>query len=418
MWTYQEIKLANHAIVLTKQGPVNWNEMVDTLKESAELESGEIQQDHRDKFSSLSKTICRLQRNDKLGVSLPDLAYGCGHRKAGVPLDYARALFPTLGLTWKMSYTAEEAMKQIYLSQKGHATRVALYHGPQRHDWPGWAPATFLKLTHEASAHGFCAVSIIECQDECVWFRWNTPCDLGCEPPFHESSPCPCTLFEDDCVNQVTNPKSIAEFKKAVDEGTAYLLSEEALYPKKPFAFVGLLVERFKEATDTEAWVCMTVAVFDTEPTYSGRTDRWLLLHENPLSDHFMNGKGFSELNYMIEYSERTEGSVEAGETALHLAARSGNEVNFAKLLLEGAIDINARDDRGWTPLHSAASAGESRLIKLLADAGADVNSEHCCNVEPDRTAPPPTGTRGGPIQSRCRRLDCAPICRRGIGHR
>ena len=146
MWTYQEIKLTSHALVLTKRGSVDWNKMVDTLKEHAELESGDIQQDHRDKFSSLQKSTGRLQRNDKLGVSLPDLAYGCGYRKSGVPLDYVRALFPTLGLTWKMSYTAEEAMKQIYLSQKEHATRVALYHGPPRHSWPGWAPATFSNL--------------------------------------------------------------------------------------------------------------------------------------------------------------------------------------------------------------------------------------------------------------------------------
>jgi hypothetical protein len=146
MWTYQEIKLATHAIVVTKQGLVNWKEIVDTLRESAELESGEVQHYHKDKFSSLYETLGRLERNDKLGVSLPDLAYGCGCRKAGVPLDHARALFPTLGLTWKMNYSLEEAMKQIYLSQKDHATRVVLYHGPPRHYWPGWAPATFSDL--------------------------------------------------------------------------------------------------------------------------------------------------------------------------------------------------------------------------------------------------------------------------------
>jgi hypothetical protein len=33
-----------------------------------------------------------------------------------------------------------------------------------------------------------------------------------------------------------------------------------------------------------------------------------------------MSGKGHSELNYMIEFSEETEGSAEAGETELHFA--------------------------------------------------------------------------------------------------
>ena len=51
------------------------------------------------------------------------------------------------------------------------------------------------------------------------------------------------------------------------------------------------------------------------------------------------------------------------------------NEVNFAKLLLGGAIDINAHDEGGRTLLHSAASAGQVRLVKLLADARADVKA-------------------------------------------
>jgi 26S proteasome non-ATPase regulatory subunit 10 len=38
-------------------------------------------------------------------------------------------------------------------------------------------------------------------------------------------------------------------------------------------------------------------------------------------------------------------------------------------------MDINVRDERGWTPLHSAASAGQAQLVKLLADARADVNA-------------------------------------------
>ncbi|KAH6662179.1 hypothetical protein B0J14DRAFT_611042 [Halenospora varia] len=374
MWTYQEVKLAKHAIVVTKQGLVNWKDMVETLQKGAQIKSGEVQQDHRDKCSSLYRTLGRLQRNDKLGVSLPDLAYGCGYRQAGVHLDHARALFPTLGLTWKMNYNVEEAMKQVYLSQKEHATRVVLYHGPPRHHWPGWAPATFSDLIDGL---------ILE---ESTWMRrglkrrWFTVKVRRIVP----SQPDALILALENAdgtetltgcrVSKKENPKSVAEFQQAVGDGTAYLLSSEALYPKKPFAFVGLLVERFKEAKELEAWVCMTVAVFDTEATYSGETATWLLLHENPVSHHHMSGKGFSELNYMIELSEQTEGSAEAGETPLHIAARTGNEPNFARLL-RGMVDVNARDDRGWTPLHSAASAGQDKFIKLLAGAGANVNA-------------------------------------------
>jgi ankyrin repeat protein len=39
------------------------------------------------------------------------------------------------------------------------------------------------------------------------------------------------------------------------------------------------------------------------------------------------------------------------------------------------AVDPNVRDKRGWTPLHSAASAGQAQIIRLLTDAGADVNT-------------------------------------------
>ena len=106
---------------------------MNTLRENAELESEEIQQNYKNKFSSLQKSLRRFEYNNKLGVSLPDLVYRYGYRKAGVSLDYTRALFPTLGLTWKINYTLEKTIKQIYISQKDHVTRVILYHGPPKH---------------------------------------------------------------------------------------------------------------------------------------------------------------------------------------------------------------------------------------------------------------------------------------------
>jgi hypothetical protein len=52
-------------------------------------------------------------------------------------------------------------------------------------------------------------------------------------------------------ISKHENPKNITEFENSVSEGAAYLLSDDPLIPKKPFAIVGLLVERFKEA---EVW--------------------------------------------------------------------------------------------------------------------------------------------------------------------
>jgi len=266
-------------------------------------------------------------------------------------------------------------MKQIYLSQKEHATRVVLYHGPPRSSWPGWAPATFSNLIDRVYL------------EESAWRRrglqrrWFLAKVNRIDP----SKPEVLIIALDNgdgtenltgCrVSKYENPKSVAEFRKAVNDGTVYLLSDNALHHKKAFAYAGLLVERFRDAKEQEAGVSMAVAVFDTEPTYNGKTSRWLLLHENPVFDHFMSGKGFSELNYMIALSEQTEGSVAASETALHAAVRTVAEANFAKLLLESADLVNVRDARGWTLMHAAASAGQDRFIKLLADSGGDVKA-------------------------------------------
>ena len=144
IWTYQEIKLANNAIIATGCGFVTFANITDSLKELAREEAGEgYDSNAKGKYPYLYRTFRRLQRNDQLGVSLPDIAFGCGYRHAWDKLDYARALFPTLGIEWKTKYTLSEAMHIIYRHRKRDATRLALYHGPPRASLPGWAPATF-----------------------------------------------------------------------------------------------------------------------------------------------------------------------------------------------------------------------------------------------------------------------------------
>lgn len=63
------------------------------------------------------------------------------------------------------------------------------------------------------------------------------------------------------------------------------------------------------------------------------------------------------------------------GNTPLHSAVQGGAEV--AAALLKAGADVNAQADFwGWTPLHRAASSGNTETAIALINAGADVNAE------------------------------------------
>jgi uncharacterized protein len=78
------------------------------------------------------------------------------------------------------------------------------------------------------------------------------------------------------------------------------------------------------------------------------------------------------------------------GETALHTCAHTGN-VDAAKVLLAHGASINAGDSwRGQTPLMWAAAQKHPQMIKVLAEAGADVNARSTIIAwERQRTAEP-----------------------------
>jgi ankyrin repeat protein len=69
-------------------------------------------------------------------------------------------------------------------------------------------------------------------------------------------------------------------------------------------------------------------------------------------------------------------------DRALHKAAGAGN-IEAVKQHLAAGVDVNAKDDNGWTPLHAAAREGHKEIVELLIANGADVNAKD----EDDRTA-------------------------------
>ena len=59
------------------------------------------------------------------------------------------------------------------------------------------------------------------------------------------------------------------------------------------------------------------------------------------------------------------------GSTPLHHAAQTGDR-DFAKLLLNLGVDVDARNFCRQTPLHLAVLGGHSELVALLLARGAD----------------------------------------------
>ena len=65
----------------------------------------------------------------------------------------------------------------------------------------------------------------------------------------------------------------------------------------------------------------------------------------------------------------------DAGEAAVHLAARQGH-TGMLKVMIEKGVDVNLTKDAparaGMTPLHEACAAGRQDVVRILMAAGAD----------------------------------------------
>ena len=59
----------------------------------------------------------------------------------------------------------------------------------------------------------------------------------------------------------------------------------------------------------------------------------------------------------------------------LREAIREG-DIEAVKRHLAAGMDVNARDDNGWNPLHLAAENGHKGIAELLIDKGANVNAK------------------------------------------
>uniref|UniRef100_A0A1A8EFF0 Protein phosphatase 1 regulatory subunit n=1 Tax=Nothobranchius kadleci TaxID=1051664 RepID=A0A1A8EFF0_NOTKA len=64
---------------------------------------------------------------------------------------------------------------------------------------------------------------------------------------------------------------------------------------------------------------------------------------------------------------------IKSGGTALHVAAAKGY-VEVLKLLIQAGYDVNIKDNDGWTPLHAAAHWGKEEACKILVENQCDMD--------------------------------------------
>lgn len=82
------------------------------------------------------------------------------------------------------------------------------------------------------------------------------------------------------------------------------------------------------------------------------------------------------EILELLQQGSNINARDDRGNTPLQLAASAG-KLEAMKLLLDNGADINAKDNTGNTPLLSVARAGKLEVMKLLLDMGADPNAQN-----------------------------------------
>jgi ankyrin repeat protein len=119
------------------------------------------------------------------------------------------------------------------------------------------------------------------------------------------------------------------------------------------------------------------------------------LLRKNPKLVFSKDRIGFTALHWSAVTSRRKDvaelllsckadvnARMNKGDTPLHIAAAYNNKV-VAESLLAAKADVGAKDDEGDTPLHVAASMGNKAVAELLLAGKADVNARNNESVTP-----------------------------------
>ena len=363
VWTYQEIKLAHRALVVTATSSYEYADLTALLKTKAAKDP--------DRFRKMWLWFATNGRDDDVRITIPDIISACKRRKSGWDVDYARAFFPTLRLKWETGMTREQGIQTIFRSQRDQGSRVAFFSGcPRLSIRPAWAPSYLTGLEGiiteqmEWESRGcrgeWYSTKVIRLDDTFIHFGKRA---LKLIVEGDNDSFVQCVLFANE------KPEVFGALQEIIERNVCYMISPTLHEPssKTEFARTVLLCERatVEEMDGFEAAVhCAATIVYSN--SYQQVQQQVLLRHDSP---HGEMGKISGDLNYMWYKQEETSIpstlELQEGESSLHVAIRNGRSSIVAELLSQGESTV-AMNSRGLTPLHTAAARGDIESLKLM----------------------------------------------------
>jgi hypothetical protein len=379
VWTYQEIKLANEAFIVTATGSYRFKDVYSYLETLKGADSP--------RYKGLCTWFGSLVKDEKIGISFGDLAFACRHRKSGQDIDYARAFFPTLGLKWEHGMTREEGMQHMYLNYRHNSnpSRIINFAGvPRLKLYPGWAPSNFYGLEgmvteglpwSDRGVEGEWYVQHIAKVTYTFTRHGRFVLDLRISVDTHP--PIQCVLAADE------TPDVPANIIKSITAGTCYILdAREPDHPKiNKFARQVIIVEKAVTAsydTNFEAAV-HAVAVLTSPMTHTEPKKIFFIRHSNPGVDMDLP----NQIQYSLHISNPakipTTLSKQPGETNLHVAVRSG-DLSAVQALLNSSDEITY-DAAGYAPIHIAAARDQGSILSALLTHNQNPPSPALLNI-------------------------------------
>ena len=356
VWTYQEVKLASHALILTKAGFVDLRHIIEWLGKSTRQDGA--------KSLELYKSLKRLLNLDcSSTTSILDIALSSANRSTSHDIDYCRGFYPCLGLEWNERFSRDRGMQYIIEPRKKEARLLLGLHGsPLLVEGYAWAPAYLCGLKGTP-------LSNISWEPNGLRREWYSHrVTSNQERQLLDSERrggfllevagpegtvvCACALSDRE------RPEAVSGFKLAIESRSAFLLSELSLEALAKYQRPGppptvLLVKQV--SIENEAFIYMTAALLWLSAGVPASPKDWLIYHRSPLIS--ANG------NHHLPHD---------GESPLHTAVRL-SKVAEVRRIISLPCNIDAEDAAGWTPLQIASYLNHQQAVQILLEGEASV---------------------------------------------